>query len=195
MLRSTRNDAVSRHQGGATRRISIKVDAQTLLGEGLDPGSTPNLRPDRMRGRISLAACFSIWWLNPNAACWSVRASGMPWSRSLIARGRGWRPSTMASAGAPRAPSWLCPGRRGLSLLRSLHNDVSCARRTSPCACHRRCTASPGRALRRASPSRAGAAFSAARSAAKDHAAEAAESEREVNSADGRRRQNLRPYD
>ena len=89
-----------------------------------------------MRGRISLAACFSIWWLNPNAACWSVRASGMPWSRSLIPRGRGWRPSTMASAGAPRAPSCLGLGRRGLSLLRSLHDGVSCARRTSPCAWH-----------------------------------------------------------
>src|SRR5262249_14245480 len=48
--------------------------------------------------------------------------------QSLIPRGRGWRPSTMASAGAPRAPSCLGLGRRGLSFLRSLHDGVSCAR-------------------------------------------------------------------
>jgi len=113
-------------------------------------------------GSDQLSRLFLDLAANPNAACWSVRASGMPWSRSLIARGRGGRPSTMASSGAPRAPSCLGTGRRGLSLLRPLHDGVSCARRTSRCA------------WRCASPSRAGAALSPARSAAKDHAAEAA---------------------
>src|SRR5262249_11953067 len=54
--------------------------------------------------------------------------------RSLIPRGRGWRPSRMDSAGAPRAPSCLGLGRRGLSFLRSLNDCVSWARRTSPFA-------------------------------------------------------------
>jgi hypothetical protein len=35
--------------------------------------------------------------MNPNVARWSDQESGMPWNRSRMVRGRGWRPSTLPS--------------------------------------------------------------------------------------------------